>query len=269
MKRFAIVLLVLTLSGCRVSEEEIPEDIPDRIAPNFYGVEDIEITKFERFYPLEDVFVYDVQDGFLTERIEVEGQVDSSESGLYLLKYRVTDSDFNQTLYLRYVTVEADPIEIVNIFPYGDFFNELEGFGIYQEQDNGHANFSVVGGVLEVELLSIQQGIWYRPRLNTTGVQFNQGTEYRIQFDAKADDARLIQLQVGELIDYDPWFDKFDPLTNVFNITEEWQTFSYDFTMYKTTNDNGSILFEFGDVAGDLSLTTIYLDKIKILKINS
>lgn len=33
--------------------------------------------------------------------------------------------------------------------------------------------------------------------------------------------------------------------------TEEWTTYQYQFVMTKETNDNGSILFEFGDIAGD------------------
>ena len=104
--------------------------------------------------------------------------------------------------------------------------------------------------------------------MNTEGVQFDQGSNYRIQFEAKADAERVIQIQTGELLSYDPWFDKFDPKANVFTITEDWETYSYDFMMSKPSNGNGNVLFEFGDVAGDRSLTTIYLDKVRIYKLD-
>lgn len=67
-----------------------------------------------------------------------------------------------------------------------------------------------------VEILTIEQGKWYCPRLNTWGPTFIQGNEYMIEFSAKAIDQKLIQIQVGELLDYDPWFDKFDSASNQF-----------------------------------------------------
>jgi hypothetical protein len=267
MKRVIVIILVLLLSSCRLPEEGVPDEVNDPIAPNLYGVDDIELSKNARFDPLDGVTAYDVQDGSLTNSITVEGRVDTNENGTYLIKYRVNDSDGNQLLHLRYITVHYGDEEMINIFPYGEFFNGLDGYGIYEEDGTGDGTFTVVDGVLEIEIHSVEQGIWYRPRLNTDGVQFNQGQLYRIEFAGKADNGRVIQLQVGELINYDPWFDKFDPTVNIFSLTEEWATYSYEFTMYKDTNTNGSILFEFGDVAGDRSLTTIYLDHIKIYKI--
>ena len=121
--------------------------------------------------------------------------------------------------------------------------------------------------LLEIEIQSVQDGIWYRPRLNTWGVTFEKQTVYRIQFDAKADAERVMQVQVGELLPHDPWFDKFDAQANTFTISENWETYYYEFVMFKDTNDNGNILFEFGDVLGDTSLTTIYLDKIRIYEV--
>ena len=158
-KKIMILLLLFLLTGCRVKDENIPENIPDTISPNFYGVEDIEIDKADQFSPLEGVTAYDVQDGYLTESITFEGIVDILEYGTYLVKYRVTDSDGHETLVLRYVTIVPPPNELVSIFPYGDFFDGLEGFDIYQETWGGYANFNVNGGVLEVELLAVEEGI--------------------------------------------------------------------------------------------------------------
>ena len=245
-------------------DERLPENIPNPTGPNLYGVEDVTIARQQLFDPLEGVSVYDVKDGYITELLRVEGTVDIEEVGIYLLKYRVQDSSNNEILHLRYVTVERLATDSTNLFSYGQFDDGLTGYDIFQETGVGHATFSVKQGVLEIELLSVQDGIWYRPRLNTWGVEFEKNKTYRIEFDAMALSDRMIQVQVGELLDYEPWFDKFDATSNTFNITDQWTTFNYDFTMNKETNLNGNVLFEFGHVAGDQSLTTIYLDNIKI-----
>lgn len=268
MKKVMFLFLLFLLSGCNVTEEEIPAIVEDEIAPNIYGVVDEEILKGGSFDPLKDVSVYDVQDGYITDSLTIEGEVDEDEIGMYLLKYRVLDSDNNQKLLFRYITVNRDAsvLHTENIFEHGRFTDGLTGFDIYQEEGKGYADFDVVDGVLEIELRSVESGVWYRPRLNAKGLVFEEGEVYRIEFYAKADDNRLIQLQAGELINYDPWFIKFDPNANIFEVTEQWTLFYYEFTMGHDTNYNGTVLFEFGDIQGDNSLTTIYLDNVKVLK---
>lgn len=264
--KIIVVLLLLLLSGCTGSDDA-PDVIEDEIAPNIYGIEDIEIDLNSRFNPLDGVFAYDVQDGYITENIQLEGQVDTSEHGIYLIKYKVTDSNGHQTLELRYITVLRGELYTRNIFPYGEFNNQLEGYGIYVEPGTGDANFYTQDGVMVIEILNIEQGKWYCPRLNTWGVEFIQGKEYIIEFDGRALDERLIQIQVGELLEYNPWFDRFDKDTNHFTLTNSWTTFSYSFIMNKDTNNNGSILFELGDISGDTTITTVYLDNIKIMEV--
>lgn len=265
-KRIMVIILFFLLSGCSVNNP-IPDVIEDEVSPNVYGIEDIEIENGSRFDPLDGVSAYDVQDGYITSNIQVEGRVDTSVYGVYLVKYRVSDSDDNQTLVLRYVTVERNLDTSENLFPFGEMNNQLQGFDIYVEPGTGDANFYTQDGVMVIEILNIEQGKWYCPRLSTVGVTFEQGSEYMIQFDAKALEERLIQVQVGELLTSEPWFDKFDAYANTFTIATEWTTFDYTFTMAKDTNDSGNILFELGEVAGDATITTVYLDNIKILKL--
>ena len=263
-KKILVFFLLFLLTNCNTFDETLPDEIPNQNGPNLYGVEDVTITLQQAFDPLEGVIVYDVKDGYITDLLQVEGNVDIEEIGIYFLKYRVKDSSNNETLHLRYVTVERSVSDVTNVFSYGQFDEGLSGYDIFQETGVGHANFSVKQGVLEIELLSVQDGIWYRPRLNTWGIEFEKNKTYRIEFDAMALSNRMIQVQVGELLAYEPWFDKFDSTSNTFDIITEWTTFNYDFLMSKDTNNNGSVLFEFGDIAGDQSLTTIYLDNIKI-----
>lgn len=108
IKKLMVVFLASVLSGCAVVDNP-PETIDDEISPNLYGIEDIEINVGDRFDSLAGVVVYDVQDGYITSAVSVEGRVDTSEFGTYLIKYRVFDSDENQTLELRYVTVAKEP----------------------------------------------------------------------------------------------------------------------------------------------------------------
>lgn len=105
-KKIFMFFLLFWLTSCGVSHESLPDEIPNPEGPNLYGVEDVTIVRLQAFDPLEGVSVYDVKDGYITELLMIEGTVNTEEAGMYLLKYRVEDSSSNETLHLRYVTVE-------------------------------------------------------------------------------------------------------------------------------------------------------------------
>lgn len=74
-------------------------------APVIEGAVDMTIEKGEEFYPLAGITATDTEDGDLTGQITVEGEVDTSVSGVYEVTYSVTDSDDNTTTVTIYVTV--------------------------------------------------------------------------------------------------------------------------------------------------------------------
>ncbi|EUT75541.1 immunoglobulin-like domain-containing protein, partial [Staphylococcus aureus] len=49
---------------------------------------------------------FDKEDGDLTDKIKVDGQIDTSKSGKYQIKYHVTDSDGAIKISTRYIEVK-------------------------------------------------------------------------------------------------------------------------------------------------------------------
>ncbi len=78
----------------------------NKIAPQFRGLEDIFIEQYSVFFPLNGVKAIDDLEGDITERIEVNGVVDTTKAGTYKLVYSVKDRAGNMTKVTRKVTVE-------------------------------------------------------------------------------------------------------------------------------------------------------------------
>ena len=78
--------------------------------PKFFGVNNQTITVGENFDPLAGVTATDKEDGDLTSQIKVTGKVDTAKEGNYPLTYSVTDSDGNETIAKRVITVEKKEI---------------------------------------------------------------------------------------------------------------------------------------------------------------
>ncbi len=78
----------------------------ENTAPVIKGVTDKTIKVNEEFDALEGVTASDKEDGDLTDKIEVTGNVDTSKSGVYKLTYKVSDSNGLTTTAKRSITVE-------------------------------------------------------------------------------------------------------------------------------------------------------------------
>ncbi|MFN6593249.1 M60 family metallopeptidase, partial [Bacillus sp. TD10] len=73
------------------SKPIIVEETPD-MAPNFTVPVGVTINVGSSFDPMKDVSATDKEDGDLTNKITIEGQVDTSKVGIYELTYTVEDS---------------------------------------------------------------------------------------------------------------------------------------------------------------------------------
>lgn len=69
--------------------------------PQLRGVNDIIIEKGEDYNLLQGISAYDKEDGDLTHKIKIDGNVDTTKSGTYEVKYKVTDSDGAQKFQLE------------------------------------------------------------------------------------------------------------------------------------------------------------------------
>ncbi|MBN2504538.1 MAG: carbohydrate binding domain-containing protein, partial [Bacilli bacterium] len=243
----------------------------DITPPVISGVEDEVIFMDSVFDPLEGVTALDDVDGDVTASITYTGAVNTAAEGVYFLKYSVSDAAGNTQQESRYITVEIDPSLIGDeMVPNGDF---SLGFAIWTTTmglEGGWGDFSVVDGELKVDVTSVSGGLW-EPRLENRGITFENGKTYLVTFEARAVAPRSIHLQVGEILPSAPWFDNFkEGQTEIFDLTTTMESYSFKFTMIEPTNENGSLMFEFGTVEGEIGienlLTTVYLDNVVIVE---
>ncbi|MCK7484922.1 MAG: DUF5011 domain-containing protein [Bacillus subtilis] len=85
-----------------------------------------------------------------------------------------------------------------------------------------------------------------------------KGEMYRISFKVKADLPTSLQMQIEPLA---------SGFTAYFDVTTDWVTYVYEFTMTANTITNGKFGFFFGNVNGNSVPTTIYLDDISVTPI--
>jgi len=240
----------------------------DTIAPEIFGAGDITVYLDTIFDPMAGVTAIDNKDGDLTDSIIVTGVVDTSKTGTYFLKYSVTDSAGNKREVSRYVTVEVDPSLIGDeLIQNGDFSlgNAIWKLSLFE---GAAADFSVVDEVGIVNITSPSWGL-AAPRLESNLIEFENGVTYEISFKAKADDARVIGVQVGQLLPNAPWFVDFMPFNyQTFEVTTEWQTFTFKITMNLATNANGQVMFNFGTINDDAGtlITKVYLDDVVMIE---
>jgi hypothetical protein len=84
----------------------LPEAIKDTIKPMIYvPVINIQITKGESFDPRKNVTAFDETDLDLTSKITINGAVDITKAGIYIITYTVKDNSGNVATLIREITV--------------------------------------------------------------------------------------------------------------------------------------------------------------------
>ena len=82
-------------------------DATTNTTPQIKGANDIVIKKGQDYNLLNGISAFDKEDGDLTDKIKVDGQIDTSKSGKYRIKYHVTDSDGAIKNFHRYIEVKV------------------------------------------------------------------------------------------------------------------------------------------------------------------
>jgi len=273
--------LILLLSSCQSADNEpfcsdenllISGICYDKTPPTISGLDNISIYYGEEFDPLRGVTATDDFDGDITEQIIVIEEVDVFELGMYFLKYTVSDLAGNTVEEIRYITVIYDVLEDEKNLINGDFSYGLFSWIVYTVQNGGNGIFTEVDGELVVEIISINDGIKWEPRIHNEGIYFEQGKTYQVSFDAKSDLPRSIKMHIGELFNGAPYFQYFmGNGQTIYDLSTVYQTFTTTFIMTDDSNLNGAILFEFGDVEGNIGttnlITTVYIDNVIIIEI--
>ena len=100
--------LLQSLSALGVSATLVTPNLNDattNTTPQIKGANDIVIKKGQDYNLLNGISAFD-KDGDLTDKIKVDGQIDTSKSGKYQIKYHVTDSDGAIKISTRYIEVK-------------------------------------------------------------------------------------------------------------------------------------------------------------------
>jgi len=274
-KLWILVLLIFVLTSCETNSlnckenENIAGVCIDTTKPDIYGIDDINYTLGTKIDILEGVTAIDDLDGDVTSNIITEGFANKNLEGSYLIKYKVKDNSGNETIKLRIITVVRELVLLDNMVVNGDFSNGLTGYGFFTLNNQADAFFEVLNEELKITIQSVDDSIWYAPRMDYQGLLYETGKEYHVSFRAKADADRMIHIQIGELLNFDPWFDDFRPNTDkVFLLTSEYSVIEFTFKMNNPTNPNGCILFEMGNINnGFENETVIYIDDLEIREI--
>lgn len=134
------------------------------------------------------------------------------------------------------------------------------------DQWSGYASgtVNVVNGEMIADLVTLG-GASYAPQLFKEGIKLENGKTYVVSFDVKADSARKMNVNIGKALSSDPWFTSYAP-TKLVDISTEYQTVTYEFTVAEATDENLKMVFELGTIAGDAIATKVYLDNISIVE---
>jgi hypothetical protein len=129
------------------------------------------------------------------------------------------------------------------------FYNTSEGSGIIQN------------GELIVDIVNSGTKPWHIQVLQSN-VILNKGKRYRVEFDARSNLPREIEVNIGSGAFHNP-----DPYTtyseaHLFFIDREMQTYSFEFTMNQPDHHDARFEFNLGLYEGDVILDNIRISKI-------
>lgn len=91
MNKLLQSLSALGVSASLVSPNLCVEAVSNA-TPSIKGTNDEVVVLGSSYNPMNGVSAYDKEDGDLTDKIKVNGHIDTSKQGVYVLKYQVTDS---------------------------------------------------------------------------------------------------------------------------------------------------------------------------------
>ena len=189
----------------------------------------------------------------------------TTATGNHAIPYNVYVGEFLAQTW-RYITVNEPQAVEGEMLVNPDFATGTTGWDSDSVLYKGDGDLTLTNdeGTLKAEVVAGAYA--YTPRFGQMNVPFENGTTYLVSFDAKSSVEKIINLQVGELLTYDPWFVDFKPgLTIHKTITTEWATYSYKFTMnQEETNHRGGLLFELGTVESQKVDATMWFDNVKV-----
>lgn len=275
-KRFIFTVLMLlavfTLVAC--GETETPEVTLSAIT--FSGVDDVTLDFGADFNVLDGVTAtgnddVDYSDSItyshVATTIITDDVLDTTVTGQHAIKYEVEVEGILAQVF-RMVTVSEPAAVEGQMLVNADFSQGTAGWdgsAVYIA-DGAEMTLSAEdfdGNLAFKAEVVVGANVW-TPRFGQMNVPFEDGVTYEISFKAKSSAEKIINLQVGEILDGAPYWNDFKPgLTITKTITTEWATYSYKFTMNQD-NQAGGILFEMGTIGSNAVNATLWFDDITI-----
>ena len=172
----------------------------------------------------------------------------------------------NVVLKVKDAPTEEEPVSTPGI-DNGTFSDGMEGWTAWWgDQWSGVSEGMILSenGELKVAISSVGNKS-YSPQVYQKDLLFENGSSYTVTFDARADEPRKMNVNIGKELSVDPWFINYVPVQTK-DLTTEMQTYSITFTMTEATYADGKIVFELGNIAGESAATNVYLDNVRITK---
>lgn len=272
MKKTFIIIglfMLALLASCKKPQKPVDEDITF----TFTGLKDETLLIGDTLDLMEGVKVMGSNEVDYTDKVTIllastavsrDGNIITAvQKGKVMVRYRVEveiDGVELEDTQFRNIDIDTPPKPVGEMISNGKF---LEGLAFWE-------TYTGDGGAMEItfedeaaKIVVSGVGQTWEPRLTQMGVPFEKGKMYRISFRAKALEDKKINIQVGEILEHDPWFTDFkDGQTEHRVITTEWATYTMDFLM-RLENDRGGVLFEFGKIGTEDVKTTIWLTDVK------
>ncbi len=141
-----------------------------------------------------------------------------------------------------------------NIIVNGDFSkSDLKDWDLYLGAD-GDAAMEVINGELFIDVINGGSERWH-VQLRQLNRLIKKGARYRVSFNARAVEPRRIESQVGK--NSEPW-DAYSE-EEVFEITTDMQTYSYEFVMNHESDPEGRFLIDLGRSNSDIYIDDVFV----------
>ncbi|MGL5245795.1 MAG: immunoglobulin-like domain-containing protein, partial [Sarcina sp.] len=115
-------------------------NVKSNTKPVLEGVDNLTIKVNDIFEPLQGITATDMEDFDLNNSINIVGKVDTSKIGIYDLIYSVKDSDNNEIVKTRRITVRSNEKPVIDgasneVLKVHDSFNPLKGIIAIDKED--------------------------------------------------------------------------------------------------------------------------------------
>ncbi|TDT70461.1 carbohydrate binding protein [Hypnocyclicus thermotrophus] len=150
-----------------------------------------------------------------------------------------------------------------------DFLGESDAYIIGKyEGDGGSVTATGNGDELIAKINAIGSNSYSTKVYFTLPSALENSTNYTITFDIEADEARDINVKVGEGLSSDPWWNEQHSEKISVITTKETKTIAFTSTETAADASNCQLVFELGNVSGTGSdaATTVRISNISLLK---